>query len=134
MVTTGGESKCKRCGRWFVPKEDGQEYGPKCSKYFKVEVKGELELLPEKEPLSEPKIAPPGGLPLVLTTMVTQHGMFVGWKVYINGRKYPRKPTKMYAGVLEDMAIRTALMDAGFNPDIVKDIIEAQIPGILKTG
>jgi len=27
-----GQSKCKRCGRWFKPKGPGQKYGPKCGK------------------------------------------------------------------------------------------------------
>jgi len=31
-IQESGQSKCKRCGRWFQPKEPDQEYGPICSK------------------------------------------------------------------------------------------------------
>lgn len=29
-LTPSGQSKCKRCGRYFQPKKEGQEYGEKC--------------------------------------------------------------------------------------------------------
>ncbi len=41
--------RCKRCGRRIVLRKPGQEYGPKCARYFGVEVIGELELLPSLE-------------------------------------------------------------------------------------
>ena len=36
--------------------------------------------------------------------------IFVGWKVYINGAKYPEKPMEYYA-LIEDGAIRIAIDD-----------------------
>lgn len=52
--------RCKRCGRQFTPKTEGQEYGPKCAKYYKVEVMGELRLLPSKDDMHKknPEIIP----------------------------------------------------------------------------
>ncbi len=31
-IVDSGQSKCKRCGKWFQPKEAGQEYGPTCAR------------------------------------------------------------------------------------------------------
>jgi hypothetical protein len=30
ILVPSGKSKCKRCGRWFQPKNPDQEYGPTC--------------------------------------------------------------------------------------------------------
>lgn len=59
----------------------------------------------------------------IATTMITKNGVFVGWKVYIDGKKYPKKPVNLYKGILEDAAIRLAFQEAGLNPDTVKDLI-----------
>ncbi len=44
-----GRRQCKRCHKFFLPRKEGQEYGPKCARYMTVEVVGELELLPNLE-------------------------------------------------------------------------------------
>lgn len=31
-IAPSGQSKCKRCGRWFQPKSADQEYGPTCAR------------------------------------------------------------------------------------------------------
>jgi uncharacterized OB-fold protein len=33
LITESGQSKCRRCGRWFLPKTADQEYGEKCMRY-----------------------------------------------------------------------------------------------------
>lgn len=32
----------------------------------------------------------------IQTSAIKNNGLFVGWKVYINGNKFPRKPEEYY--------------------------------------
>ncbi len=32
ILVPSGQSKCKRCGKWFQPTSPDQEYGPICAK------------------------------------------------------------------------------------------------------
>lgn len=47
----------------------------------------------------------------------------LGWKVYIDGVKYPKKPFNCYITKTEKGAVKTACEDAGIDPAEVKDII-----------
>ena len=48
MITESGQSRCKRCGRGFTPKEPDQEYGPVCArKIGEMQNKGQLFIAPD---------------------------------------------------------------------------------------
>ena len=128
MITTGGESKCKRCGRWFVPKKDGQQYGPYCQKRVQAAVMQKDRAVQDKIFTDANAKISQQASPRIEAVEVTQHGLLVGFKVYIDGKKYPVKPVKMYTFETADLAINAARMDAGLNPDTVKDVVNAQLP------
>lgn len=60
---------------------------------------------------------------LTTTTKITRRGKLLGWKVYINGKKYPGKPVVLYTDVDEAMAVRLAYKEAGLDPTVLKDIV-----------
>lgn len=59
----------------------------------------------------------------IATTSVSKAGKHVGWKVYLDGLKYPKKPQNLYEGTTESEAIRQAFLDAGKDPVEVLNII-----------
>jgi hypothetical protein len=48
------------------------------------------------------------------TTEVTKKSVHLGWKVYIDGEKFPKKPRDFYDVTLEQTAIMFAIQDAQF--------------------
>lgn len=48
---------------------------------------------------------------------VTKNGKHIGWKVYIDGRKFPRKPEDYYYLTSEDLSISAALREAGVSEE-----------------
>lgn len=46
-----------------------------------------------------------------------------GFKVYLDGVKYPKKPADFYPVASEKEAVIQAVKDAGLDPDEVQDII-----------
>lgn len=51
--------------------------------------------------------------PQIRTNMIHKAGKFLGWKVYLNGKKYPPKPRDYYENMLEERAISLAHKTAG---------------------
>jgi len=47
--------------------------------------------------------------PRIVTKEVTKSKEHKGWKVYIDGSKFPKKPMDYYAGMTEEQAITKAL-------------------------
>lgn len=58
----------------------------------------------------------------VETTMVVRGNVFVGWRVYLDGTKYPKPPMILYGPIPEDEAIRLAFVEAGLDPDTAGNI------------
>ena len=52
----------------------------------------------------------------IATTRIGRNKEWVGWKVYLDGKKYPTKPLNIYVGMTEEQAIRQAFLDAGHDP------------------
>lgn len=59
----------------------------------------------------------------IQTTRITIRGEFVGWKVYLDGEKYPKKPINHYSFASEKLSVIRAFEDAGLDPTEVQDII-----------
>jgi len=49
----------------------------------------------------------------IVTKEVTRKGEHLGWKVYIDGEKFPKKPKDFYDFSHEETAIKFALQEAG---------------------
>ena len=47
--------------------------------------------------------------PSIITKEVTKSKEHKGWKVYIDGSKFPRKPVDYYTGMTEEQAVKKAL-------------------------
>jgi hypothetical protein len=47
----------------------------------------------------------------IRTKEVTKNKQHIGWKVYINGSKYPKKPVDFYKDVTEQQAIMKAMQE-----------------------
>ncbi len=55
--TTDGKRKCLRCGRPFVPRKEGQHYGPKCA----LKLAGQTEI--DSQALVSGKVLPARKMP-----------------------------------------------------------------------
>lgn len=51
--------------------------------------------------------------PRIVTKAVTQNKLHKGWKVYIGGSKFPKKPVDFYTGMTEEQAIKKAREEFG---------------------
>jgi len=49
----------------------------------------------------------------IITKEVTKKKEHKGWKVYIDGSKFPKKPVDFYTGMTEEQAVKKALEFAG---------------------
>lgn len=60
-ITESGQSKCKRCGRWFTPKSPDQEYGEKCMRKMagQTVLQDRYVVPPRKKRIKNPKILSP---------------------------------------------------------------------------
>jgi hypothetical protein len=48
----------------------------------------------------------------IVTKKVEKKGVHLGWKVYIDGEKFPKKPQDYYTFIKEDIAIGIAINEA----------------------
>jgi hypothetical protein len=53
----------------------------------------------------------------IATKEITKKGEHRGWKVYIDGRKFPGKPEDYYCLTSEELAISAALREAGVSEE-----------------
>ena len=58
----------------------------------------------------------------ISTVSVTRKKVHRGWKVYLNGKKYPGKPVELYEGVSEREAVEKAFKEAGLDPKELEGI------------
>ena len=50
----------------------------------------------------------------IVTKEVTKSKEHMGWKVYVSGEKFPKKPVDYYTGMTEEQAVKKALnIEAG---------------------
>jgi len=47
--------------------------------------------------------------PKIVTKEVTKNKEHKGWKVYIDGSKFPKKPVDFYLGMTEEQAVKKAI-------------------------
>ncbi len=47
--------------------------------------------------------------PKIVTKEVTKSKEHKGWKVYIDGSKFPKKPVDFYTGMTEEQAVKKAM-------------------------
>ncbi len=47
----------------------------------------------------------------IKTTPVAKDGFHLGWKVYIEGEKFPKKPQDFYGVIAEETAVKRAWND-----------------------
>lgn len=59
----------------------------------------------------------------IATTTISCGGEILGWKVYLDGKKYPKKPRERYACFSELTAIRRAFQDAGKDSAELVDLV-----------
>ncbi|MDD5615005.1 MAG: hypothetical protein PHH85_02250 [Candidatus Methanoperedens sp.] len=64
----------------------------------------------------------------ISTTAVSRKKVFRGWKVYLNGVKYPKKPVELYECVSEKEAVEQAFKEAGLDTNELKDITWGSTP------
>ncbi len=48
----------------------------------------------------------------IVTKEIKKKGVHYGWKVYIDGEKFPKKPKDFYDFLNEDTAIKIAIQEA----------------------
>ena len=59
----------------------------------------------------------------IVTVLVTKETHPLGWKVYIDGKKFPEKPLDFYSGCSELTAVELAYRSAGLDNAELKDIV-----------